>query len=283
MVAGTCKICIHPNRDEIEDMIFAGVPQVRIQAEFPGDFSNWPIKQHTRKCLGKTYAELMRSKSVNSLTRLDQKLTELLDEAESVVHAAKAVLTVDGELNFSPRAWEMNIVYDDYKDTDEKGRPAVKTASLDDLLKMLAEGGYAAKRTFIKAEDARKGLRDALRLAESIIDKVAKTLGAYKAPEQGGNAELDNLRTIVQRTALRLGTSYQDELRRFLDTYSSRLRPDLRGMLEKECLSPGALAVATADVKPLPLSPAQIPATTTQNTPAQKIPGDFSPDSTEAE
>jgi hypothetical protein len=142
---------------------------------------------------------------------------------------------LDGELIMDPRAHEVNIVYEDWNDKNkDTGEPKLKSAPLSKLIAKLSEAGYEPQHSYIKAEDARKGLRDALAGVESILDRHARMQGAYQKDRNNATDELSEIRKLIKSVALKMDTSYEKELPIFLEMHGHRLRPDLRGTLLKE-------------------------------------------------
>ncbi len=218
-------------------MLAKGIPPNTIVTRMGGDaeISRHTLKRHVGRCLETTFYELRKQNKINQAGDVANHLNLWLDEAAELYDAAKDVLLVDGELNLNPRAWEISVVYEDHNDLIEgTNQPKLKTATLSKLLARIESAGYEPKHSYIKAEDARKTIRECLSSAESLLDKHAKITGAYMKDKDNNTNELEDLRKVIQNVALKMGTSYERELASFIEMHGHRLRPDLRGMLLKE-------------------------------------------------
>lgn len=250
-----CTICSHPKVDEIHQALLEGTPYAQIPRLFNDDFKYFTLVRHVSKHLQTSHSKIVENQRIKEAVGVDRRFGLLLDNAEEVMAAARQLLLVNGELNFDPRAWEINVVYEDYNDTNREGDPKLKTAPLDELLARLDGEGFRHRRAVIRNEDARKGYREAIAQAESIIDRFAKLFGAYQQDRSNDANELTAIRNTIMKTSLELGTTYDIELHRFLALFGDQLRPDLRGMLVKESQgTDGGEAAGGRERKALPPS-----------------------------
>jgi hypothetical protein len=83
-----------------------------------------------------------------------------------------------------PRASEIQVVYLDSADLDDKGKPTKKKALLSELINRLERQlDLRVTSRRLTGADPRKLILDALDKANDTIDKYAKVTGAYKNPD----------------------------------------------------------------------------------------------------
>jgi len=255
-----CIVCLHPQAEQILKALEAGTPISYIPAKFNHDFSRQTLHRHIKNCLQSSHSIFQEKQRINLVSDVNQRFQFLLNETEEALSAVRDLLLVDGELNFNPRAWEIRVVYEDHNDTNREGDPKQKTATLDKLLARLEGEGFLPKRVHMQTEDFRKSYRETLKLVDSLVDRFAKLMGAYKPEEPDETKKkLEHIRDTVEYAARKLNTSYKEELSKFLEIYGHRLRADLRdilkrelamgGMPEKHAFSLGALPAPRRDVE----------------------------------
>lgn len=252
-----CTICQHPDREAIHRaVVVRGEPVMSVALRY-GTFSRKTLHRHLAECVQSTFQSRREDEKLESTADFDKHINALYNEAQDGLIAAKKVLLIDGDLCFDPRAAEVSIVYKDWTDCDKQTHePKLKTAKLSKLLAMIAENGYEPQHSYIKAEDMRKTWRDCLALAAETMDRIAKMTGIYKKVDNQ-QEQLDLIKANIMKATHTFGTTYADELRIYLENHAQGLRPDLRGMLEKECLSISApLTRPAVDGKALHPSPA---------------------------
>lgn len=247
VLPSTCAVCTHERTAEIGRDLARGVPQrhiVRKYGHLGGEDrqSRLNIERHIERCLRTTWRQMKSEIRIVSTSHVDNEMDHLLEEAKEAYYAAKTVLMVDGELNMNPREHEISVVYRDWNDraegkNGEPGEPKLKTALLSKLLAKISDSGFEPQHSYIKAEDARKGLRDCLSQTESIIDRFAKLRGAYQQDRKNEADEIGEIRKQIRASAEHYGHDYEIEVVEYLRLVGHRLRPDLRGMLVKESQS----------------------------------------------
>lgn len=121
-----------------------------------------------------------------------QEFHEQLAFAKSLRTAARDYLAnTEGQLELSPRADEVSVVYYDPSDTDDRGKPKKKTDTLNVLLEKIS-GVFDADKVTIKHMDMRKFALDAINTADTCIDKFAKLYGEY-TKEKENPADISTL------------------------------------------------------------------------------------------
>ncbi len=251
-----CKICRRPDVEDIHALMASGYPTSLVPTQFNREFSRKTLHAHVTQCLHKSHSVLRADKAKDLALNLDGRLAILMDKAEQALAAAEAVLLVDGDLCFDPRAWEVTVVYLDHNDKNERTHePKLKTGKLSKLLAMCGEAGYEPQHSYIKAEDARKTYRECIASIADLIDRIAKITGHYKKVDVEAD-QLDYIKGQITKAAHTFGTDYARELEIFLEQHGDTLAPTLRGMLLKESQSLIApLAAGGREVKSLPPSP----------------------------
>lgn len=250
-----CEVCQTEGSEEIIARITNAGPKglVKILAESGYSWSAYQVKKHIRRCMNEHWATLRRSGHVAHVDAVQQQFMDWLDEVHDLYEAAKDVLLVDGEVNLNVREHEVSIVYEDHNDRNEKtGEPKLKTGLLANLNAKLADHGFIVKHSYIKAEDARKTIRELISQAESLLDKLAKVTGAY-SKERSNDADLtQELSKLLMKVSQTLGTSYQEEARLYLDAKGDKLTPDLRKWLTEQ--AEGGMPALRSPVSSAPLA-----------------------------
>ena len=166
-----------------------------------------------------------------------------VSQSRYAVEAAKQPLlttnqeTGEKELNYHPKAWEIQVVYLDHNDLDENNQPKEKMDTLDNLFRKLANKGYKVKKSTLKAEDIRKTYREERKAYKELIDKYLSIFGAFKQEQDKTLSEqLDSLRTLVTKVATEKQISYLESLDIYLNLFGDKLRPELRQLLTQEVL-----------------------------------------------
>jgi hypothetical protein len=152
----TCSLCQHEDAENLNIDITMGRTNTYIAAKYgkhpDSPFTAKNVHMHIKRCLQTSWRKIREDRRIHLTSDVDDRFARLLDEAEEAYYAAKTVLLVDGELDFSPRAWEINVVYLDHNDLNQQTlEPKLKSASLSQLLAKLTEAGYEPQHSYIKA------------------------------------------------------------------------------------------------------------------------------------
>lgn len=247
-----CSICTHPQADHINADLLAA-PVSHVAASYGLTYQT--LHRHIGKCLETNSDGLREHLRIRSFSAIEGRLEFILSETEEAYFAAKEVLMVNGRINFHPRAHEVNVVY---TTIDDKGKETQHVAPLDELLARVEHRtGYRTTHSYIKTEDMRKSFRDAILLMDTVIGRITKLFGHDRQLERPLQKELDAIYSACKLSAKRLGTTVEEELLAFLDVMGHRLRPEVRGMLQKGVSEAGALPAPAGKVKDRPVSSAQ--------------------------
>lgn len=177
-----CSICTNEQRETINSQIATGVSFRGISRQF--DVGDDSVRRHSENCLGYTIGVLIQEKKIEQAIDVHAEFREQLVFAKELRVAARSYLSDPNDplkLTIIPRADEIEVVYFDYQDKDDKGNPKKKTAYLNVLLASIEEGAtIEADKVQIKHVDLRKFALDAINTTDTCIDKFAKLGGEYK-------------------------------------------------------------------------------------------------------
>ncbi|MDL5055880.1 hypothetical protein [Geitlerinema calcuttense] len=198
------------------------------------DKARYSLQRHTENCLKVNIGGAVEQKKVDQAVDVVKEFHELLLESKNALESARSSLTVNGKVDFSPRAWEVLVVYEDLDDINEKsGKPAVKKENLADLLaRVEGNANIIPLHSFVKIQDCRKTYLETIARVDGIIDRFAKLSGAYQLPKDNeADKQLQEIKTRVQVRAAVSGRTYEAELQYFLEHYSSAIQPDIKHQL----------------------------------------------------
>ncbi len=178
-----CKTCLHPDVKTINSQIRTSVSLRNIALQF--GMSHTAVSRHAETCLGFTIGALIEQKKIKQAIDVHEEFREQLEFAKQLRTAAREYLNNPDDplkLIIIPRADEIDVVYFDYAEKDEKGNPKKKTANLHALLQRIEcdeDTAFEPDKIQIKHIDLRKFALDAINTADTCIDKFAKLSGAY--------------------------------------------------------------------------------------------------------
>jgi hypothetical protein len=160
------------------------------------------VSNHTRNCLGKEIQTLIQDSQTKNAVDVIKEFTSLLNESRDALEAARTMLTVDGKVDFRPRAWEVDIVYEDLVDRTEQGKPKLKTSPLADLLAQIEDHrDHIPIHTYVKIQDARKTYLDTIARVDGLIDRFAKLGGLYTDPKKNPEDRASAMRELAAHIA----------------------------------------------------------------------------------
>lgn len=183
-----CKACQHPDVKTINSQIRSSVSLRDIARQF--NLSKDGVHRHIEACLELTIGALIKEKKVKQAINVYEEFLEQLEFAKELRIAAREYLSNPNDplkLIIIPRADEIDVVYFDYAERDERGNPKKKTANLHALLQRIEcdEGtAFEPDKVQIKHVDLRKFALDAINTADTCIDKFAKLGGAYQQDQK---------------------------------------------------------------------------------------------------
>lgn len=197
-----CTVCTHKKFAEINSAISSGKKSLRSIA-LQYKLIHTSVNRHTEKCLGLEIGTLIQEQKTTQAIDVMAEFQNLFQAALKGLKAATDALTVDGEINFNPRAWEIDVVYEDSNDCDQHGTPKTKKTTLEALIALAEENGvFSMQHTFVKVQDLRKTYLDAIKATESLVDRFAKIGGLYQQDRQN-EADLKRIVEAIIETRRR--------------------------------------------------------------------------------
>lgn len=176
-----CSICSHKQVTAINKAICNSDSYRNIAKQFT--VGHVSVLRHVVTCLNLCYQTLAEEKRIAQAINVHDEFAEQLAFAKKLRDTAQAYLSDPDdpfELTLGPQAHETDILYYDWNDRDDEGRPKKKKAKLNILLAELAGRGIEAYRVEMKGIDIRKYALDAISTADVCIDKFARMGGAYQ-------------------------------------------------------------------------------------------------------
>ena len=231
----TCSICQRSDIELINTLVVNGRSIRDIAGQIGRPSLKTSLHRHIKNCLRCEIRTLFKKKKISNAIDVLSAFGNLMDEADEYYYAARDILEVNGELDFNPRAWEVIVVYDDYSDCRDDGSPKQKRDLLSKLLAKLAGVGISSTESLINTSDPRADLRLAYVQCQRILDRIAKFF-VLPTKELHIEDELQGIRDMIRRVAVKMGTDYKSELLLFLDDCRERLRPDLWAALVAESI-----------------------------------------------
>jgi hypothetical protein len=198
-----CKICLHPCRQQIDHAIAKRVPDTVIAAQYENAFSTITLASHRTECIRHA---LVAAESAMRVERgIDVKA--LIFENNSIYQRAKRacvrwLTSVDDpdEFDLDPRATEIEVVYLDHGDCDERGKPTRKKAPLQELLSKIELGaGYEVRSHYDKSVDVRRYVLDVLSGERDDLEFYAKLMGLLQKERENENDERAKFDKEVER------------------------------------------------------------------------------------
>lgn len=198
-----CKVCLHPCCKQIEEAIARRTPDTVIVARYGGAFSAATLSKHRQKHVKNA---LIAAESALRVERgIDVKA--LVFENNSIYQRAKRacvrwLTSVDDpdEFDLDPRATEIDIVYYDLNDRDEKGKPVRKKAPLQELINSVqSKGNYEVKSHYDKSVDVRRYVLDVLSGERGDLEFYAKLMGLLQKDRENENDERVKFDKEVER------------------------------------------------------------------------------------
>lgn len=230
----TCSICSHPQVRQINSLIRKGVSIRGISAKYSVTDSS--LCRHLEKHLKLQVAAVIEKQQEAQAIDVIAEFTSLLAETKEALEASKAVLTVNGKIDFNPRAWEVEVVYLDPAQTDKDGNMFPQKEPLADILYRLKENWkLIPQHTFVKIQDMRKIHLEAIAKTDSLLDRFAKLGGLYqdnKANPQ--NEAIKQITAMVTTWAEKSGKTFDETLQDVLADYGNTIPPEIRQKLTSE-------------------------------------------------
>lgn len=183
-----CSVCTHKDVEQIDKAIQDSVSFRDIARQYD-TLEKDAIWRHTNNCLKLDLHVLRQEKrirrAINVYDEFDKNLAfvEALREA-AVVYLRNPLHGPEDPLGITliPHAHEIDIVYADWNELNERGKPTKKVGRLDALLKAIAdsERGFEPSEFKIKTTDIRKYALEVVDRIDMTLDKFARMGGHYQ-------------------------------------------------------------------------------------------------------
>ncbi len=162
--------------------------------------SHQSVYRHLENCLKVEVQAVIQENKVARAIDVHEEFREQLEFAREIRTAARKWLVVADEINLDPRSTEVQVVYYDLLNCDDKGNPSRERAPLNELLDRVTTAAVQPVHSIIKTVDLRKFALDAINTADTCIDKFAKIAGSYTQDKKN----IEDLSVIADRVAERL-------------------------------------------------------------------------------
>lgn len=195
-----CSICQHDKLENINRLVFDGKPFRAVSRQIVGDDSmRESIRRHTEYCLKTDIQAVIKEKRIATAIDVYEEFAEILGDTKRVHKACVDWLTNpnSGEIDLTPRSYELDVTYYDLNDLTKNDEPKRKTATLQSLLERAeSKLNISVALTESKTADTRKLVLDTAKQTESLIDKFGKLQGVYKSAEQNVNVNISADKTL---------------------------------------------------------------------------------------
>lgn len=250
----TCTICKHPQASAVSKAISKGESFRGIAGRF--SLSKSAVERHTANCLSYSFAAFIEKSKEKQVIDVYAEFLENLSFARELRTAAREYLAdpIDPlRLMIIPRSDEIDVVYYEsaMKSEQEVGgdalnqsgtrpnKPEKKSAKLSALLMGVETlRNIEVDKVNIKHVDLRSFALDAIKTADSCVDKFAKLGGLYQQDQDNlHDKELKELKLRIEARAAQKGIPYWTELENYLSNYSGTLKPEIRERLVSEAVN----------------------------------------------
>lgn len=217
-MARTCRICHHPERDEINRLLADKTPYRTIQALYEIDHAS--VGRHVTTCIPVQMSRLRANRDRESGIVIDRELNNCFGRINMLLDACHDWLLdpeSDGEAyTLEPRATELKVVYLDHGDTDAKGNPKLKKASLDNLIRRIEAADLTVEQVESKNADPRELILKTAGEIRGQLDFYAKLHGLYQKERQNEFDETERRQWVqdkIGETAQRYGLTEPEAIK----------------------------------------------------------------------
>lgn len=163
------------------------------------DFSRWSVGRHLLRHLQLGADIARRNQLVEQGVDFHQELRELMTDAKTLLAAAKEWLR-DPEnpekLTVEPRDSEVNVVYDDWNDCNERGNPKRKRDTLSRLLAKVEGGNFDVVQVNWKQADNRQLFLSAIDTLNRQLKLYGDAMGIFQKPRENDET-LNNICQVI--------------------------------------------------------------------------------------
>lgn len=181
------------------------------------------LSRHTNGCLGLDLQTVQKQIRQNRAIDYHSELNEQFNYAKKLRLASQEYLTDPDTLNLAlfPRSNEIEVIYLDFSDTTKDDEPKKKRDNLQTLLERVeASNRFEANKVIIKHVDIRSFALDAIKTADMVLDKFAKTQGLYTREQENPSTLAKAVERVInygRQCAKENGTTLEEELNAALE------------------------------------------------------------------
>lgn len=187
-----CTICTHPNHQDINLALVRGeLSNRRIATQF--SVKEPAIRHHRSNHLPDLLLQSQALQKQEEADRVMQEVLRCLTDANLILSACKEYLTDPddpGKLYIGPRASDIDVVYEDLNDMDDRGRPRHKKATLQEVINRVEMGRYEVVSTYSKHADPRELYLKSIAQLRPVAELLARLEGRLSGDGQGSNNTL---------------------------------------------------------------------------------------------
>lgn len=177
-----CSICTQEGLKQVNQLLAQGKSLRYVALHILGAENKFmSVARHAENCLNFDVVGRIKELKIDSAEQYHEEIREQLSFARDLRQSARDYLTDEnGNLSLLPRSDEIDIVFFDYTDLDEKKLPKKKTAKLDYVLQEIyKDGAKQADKWSVKHVDIRPFALECIKTADVVLDKIAKLEGLY--------------------------------------------------------------------------------------------------------
>lgn len=204
-----CSICTHPGMPEINRMITDGIPYREISKQFGQDPAS--ISRHKTKCIPHQMVQVQVSRDLEGGLAVEREVTRLFGRINKLMDACETWLIDPDDKDkytLEPRGREIDVIYDDHKDLNERGKPTRKRSSLQELIERAEAGDITIEKVETKFADPRELIIKSAAEIRAHLDFYAKLHGLYQKERTNAVDEQTKKRWVgdkIDEVMLRFG------------------------------------------------------------------------------
>jgi len=177
-----CKICTHEKKVEIDKAIASANGTFRgIARKF--ETSDDSLLRHVKNCIPKALNSLIEEQQRQRGLVVENEVQRVFRRLNKLIDACDAWLTDPDDpesYTLEVRSNELQVIYLDYNDLGETGKPKRKRAPLSELVKQLAEGNQEAVSIHTKHADPRDLIVKAAGEIKGQLELYGRLLGLFQ-------------------------------------------------------------------------------------------------------
>ncbi len=178
---GKCAIWNHPDNAEINRRLAEKALLREISERYGMNISS--VSRHRSTCIPAMMVKADANDAISSSIVIEKSLEKTFAHINKLIDACDEWLLDpggSGRYSLDPRGYELDVVYDDHNDTDERGKPRRKKESLQSLLTRIEAGSVTVDIVESKYADPRKLIIESATEIRAHLDFYARLHGLYQ-------------------------------------------------------------------------------------------------------